>query len=90
MRDEKLMRFVGITSHTDPTVLRIALERHQFDCTQMALNGALTCTLRRPGLTEIRISKVRLTTTIKDQRETWSEPASRLRSASNQSTSGDP
>jgi uncharacterized protein len=42
MREEKLMRFVGITSHTDPTVLRTALERHDFDCTQMALNGALT------------------------------------------------
>jgi predicted aldo/keto reductase-like oxidoreductase len=42
MRDEKLMRFIGITSHTDPTVLRTALERHDFDCTQMALNGALT------------------------------------------------
>lgn len=42
MRDEKLMRFVGITSHSDPTVLRTALEQHDFDCTQMALNGALT------------------------------------------------
>jgi predicted aldo/keto reductase-like oxidoreductase len=42
MRDEKLMRFVGITSHTDPAVLRTALERHDFDCTQMALNGART------------------------------------------------
>src|SRR5947207_1687090 len=42
MRDEKLMRFIGITSHTDPTVLRMALERHDFDCTQMALNGART------------------------------------------------
>jgi uncharacterized protein len=42
MRDEKLMRFIGITSHTDPTVLRVALERHDFDCTQMALNGART------------------------------------------------
>lgn len=42
MRDEKLMRFIGITSHTDPTVLRIALKRHDFDCTQMALNGART------------------------------------------------
>jgi uncharacterized protein len=42
MRDEKLMRFIGITSHFDPTVLRTALERHDFDCTQMALNGALT------------------------------------------------
>jgi predicted aldo/keto reductase-like oxidoreductase len=42
MRDEKLMRFIGITSHTDAAVLRTALERHDFDCTQMALNGART------------------------------------------------
>ena len=42
MRDKKLMRFIGITSHFDPTVLRTALERHDFDCTQMALNGART------------------------------------------------
>src|SRR5689334_14016701 len=42
MRDEKLTRFVGITSHYDPAVLRTALERHDFECTQMALNGART------------------------------------------------
>jgi predicted aldo/keto reductase-like oxidoreductase len=42
MHSEKLMRFIGITSHSDPTVLRTALERHDFDCTQMALNGART------------------------------------------------
>ena len=41
MRDEKMTRFVGITSHTDPAVLQTALERHDFDCTQMALNGAM-------------------------------------------------
>ena len=41
LKDEKLTRFIGITSHTDPTVLKTALERHDFDCTQMALNGAL-------------------------------------------------
>lgn len=40
-RDGKSIRFVGITSHTDPTVLKTALERHDFDCTQMALNAAL-------------------------------------------------
>ncbi|MGI9074699.1 MAG: aldo/keto reductase [Bryobacteraceae bacterium] len=33
LRDEKLMRFVGIASHTDPTVLRLARERHDFNCT---------------------------------------------------------
>lgn len=41
MRDGKAVRFVGVTSHTDPGVLKTALERHDFDCTQMALNAAL-------------------------------------------------
>jgi predicted aldo/keto reductase-like oxidoreductase len=40
MRDEKLTRFVGITCHNDPVVLKTALERHDFDCVQMALNAA--------------------------------------------------
>jgi aryl-alcohol dehydrogenase-like predicted oxidoreductase len=40
LRDEKVTRFIGITSHTDPVVLKTALERHDFDCTQMALNAA--------------------------------------------------
>jgi predicted aldo/keto reductase-like oxidoreductase len=40
MRDQKVARFIGITSHTDPSVLKTALERHDFDCTQMALNAA--------------------------------------------------
>ena len=35
-----MARFIGITSHTDPEVLKTALERHDFDCTQMALNAA--------------------------------------------------
>jgi len=41
MRDQKMLRFIGITSHYDPSVLATALERHDFDVTQMALNGAL-------------------------------------------------
>src|SRR3954454_12836688 len=40
MREQKVARFIGVTSHTDPAVLKTALERHDFDCTQMALNGA--------------------------------------------------
>jgi predicted aldo/keto reductase-like oxidoreductase len=40
MRDQKVARFIGITSHTDPQTLKTALERHDFDCTQMALNAA--------------------------------------------------
>lgn len=41
LRDQKVTRFIGITSHYDPTVLKTALERHDFDCTQMALNAGL-------------------------------------------------
>jgi uncharacterized protein len=40
LRDQKVIRNVGITSHTDPAVLAKALERNDFDCTQMALNAA--------------------------------------------------
>lgn len=41
LKEQKVTRFIGITSHTDPTVLAKALERHDFDCTQMALNAAM-------------------------------------------------
>jgi len=41
LRDQKVTRFIGITSHTDPVVLAKAIERNDFDCTQMALNAAL-------------------------------------------------
>jgi len=41
LRDQKMTRFIGISSHSDPHVLKTALERHDFDCTQMALNGAM-------------------------------------------------
>lgn len=41
LRDQKVTRFIGITSHSDPTTLAKALDRHDFDCTQMALNAAL-------------------------------------------------
>jgi hypothetical protein len=40
-REQKMTRFIGITSHTDGAVLAQAIERHDLDCTQMALNAAL-------------------------------------------------
>ena len=40
VRDQKITRFIGVTCHADPSVLKTALERHDFDCTQMALNAA--------------------------------------------------
>jgi predicted aldo/keto reductase-like oxidoreductase len=41
LRDQKMVRFIGVTSHTDPVALGKALERYDFDCTQMALNAGL-------------------------------------------------
>lgn len=40
LRDQKVTKAIGITSHTDPLVLKTALEHNDFDCTQMALNAA--------------------------------------------------
>ncbi len=40
-KEQKMARFIGITCHVDPEVLKTALERHDLDCTQMALNAAL-------------------------------------------------
>ena len=39
-KEQKMARFIGITCHAYPDVLATALERHEFDCTQMALNAA--------------------------------------------------
>jgi predicted aldo/keto reductase-like oxidoreductase len=41
LRDQKMARFIGITCHADPVALKTALERHDFDCTQMALNAGM-------------------------------------------------
>jgi hypothetical protein len=41
LRDQKVARFIGVTSHQQPKYLKMALERDDFDCTQMALNAGL-------------------------------------------------
>jgi predicted aldo/keto reductase-like oxidoreductase len=48
-RAEKVVRAVGISCHAHPVALKTALERHDFDCTQMALNAALARMLPAPG-----------------------------------------
>jgi aryl-alcohol dehydrogenase-like predicted oxidoreductase len=40
-REKKITRAIGITCHADPHALQAILERHDFDCTQMALNAGL-------------------------------------------------
>jgi len=39
-RDQKRVRFLGITGHFDPAVLHEAIERYRFDTILMALNAA--------------------------------------------------
>ena len=48
-REQKTTRAIGITCHADPVALRTALERHDFDCTQMALNAGLARMADAPG-----------------------------------------
>ena len=40
-RAQKITRAIGITCHADPIALQTALEGHDFECTQMALNAGL-------------------------------------------------
>jgi len=40
LREQKAARFIGMTSHTDGAVMKKAIERHDLDCVQMALNPA--------------------------------------------------
>ena len=42
LRDQKVARAIGVTSHFDPVTLKNALEHNDFDCTQIALNAALS------------------------------------------------
>jgi predicted aldo/keto reductase-like oxidoreductase len=39
-REQKMARFAGMTSHTDGEVMAQAIERHDLDCVQMALNAS--------------------------------------------------
>jgi aryl-alcohol dehydrogenase-like predicted oxidoreductase len=40
LRDERVARFIGMTSHADGAVMATAIERHDLDCVQMAMNPA--------------------------------------------------
>jgi uncharacterized protein len=40
LREQKVARFVGMTSHTDGAVMAQAIERNDLDCVQMAMNPA--------------------------------------------------
>ena len=40
LREQKVARFIGMTSHTDGAVMAQAIERSDLDCVQMAMNPA--------------------------------------------------
>jgi uncharacterized protein len=40
LRDQKVARFIGMTSHTDGAVMARAIENNDLDCVQMAMNPA--------------------------------------------------
>lgn len=39
-REQKMARFAGMTSHTNGEIMAMAIERHDLDCVQMALNAS--------------------------------------------------
>jgi predicted aldo/keto reductase-like oxidoreductase len=52
LREQKIARFIGVTCHQNPQVLKAALEHNDFDSTQMALNIAQignTAPSNKPG-----------------------------------------
>jgi predicted aldo/keto reductase-like oxidoreductase len=40
LREQKVARFIGMTSHTDGAVMAKAIEHNDLDCVQMAMNPA--------------------------------------------------
>lgn len=40
IKEQKMTRFIGMTSHSDARTMKTAIERHDLDCVQMALNPA--------------------------------------------------
>lgn len=73
MRDQKITKNIGITCHHDPTVLKLALERHDFDCTQMA-----KCPTAYQATTNWRSICTCITTSIPTRRSNDPRPSSIL------------
>ncbi|HET7214812.1 MAG TPA: aldo/keto reductase [Terriglobia bacterium] len=57
-KEQKMTRFIGITSHTDGPTLAKAIERHPLDCTQMALNAARNGKFEETALQAARKKKL--------------------------------
>ncbi|HET7101361.1 MAG TPA: aldo/keto reductase [Terriglobia bacterium] len=57
-KEQKMTRFVGMTSHTDGPTLAKAIERHPLDCVQMALNAARNGKFEEAALPAARKKKL--------------------------------
>ena len=49
LREQKVVRALGMTAHANPYPLKLAIERHDLDCVQMALNAALVGVVKYEG-----------------------------------------
>jgi uncharacterized protein len=58
LRDQKAARFIGMTSHTDGAVMATAIERHDLDCVQMAMNPARAATFEEKALPAAQARKL--------------------------------
>ncbi|MFO7692183.1 MAG: aldo/keto reductase [Vicinamibacterales bacterium] len=70
LRAQKVARFVGITSHADGAVMATAIERHDLDCVQMAMNPAQALRfeeLALPAANKKRLGVILMKVTGQDQ-----------------------
>lgn len=70
LREERVARFVGMTSHTDGAVMATAIERHDLDCVQMAMNPARALRfeeLALPAATRKRLGVILMKVTGQEQ-----------------------
>lgn len=57
-KEQKMARFIGMTSHTDGPTMAKAIERHPLDCVQMALNAARNGEFEKVALPAARKKKL--------------------------------
>jgi aryl-alcohol dehydrogenase-like predicted oxidoreductase len=58
LRDRKAARFIGMTSHTDGAVMATAIEHHDLDCVQMAMNPARAAAFEEKALPAAEAKKL--------------------------------
>jgi len=70
LREQRVTRFIGMTSHTDGAVMAQAIERHDLDCVQMAMNPSRALRfeeLALPAATRKRVGVILMKVTGQDK-----------------------